>query len=54
MSSIGISYSEICLRYTRDSDATEDMVQETFLRIAEALDRFRGDSEVEPGCTGWP
>lgn len=39
--------ARLVFRYTRDRHATEDLVQETFLRVFRNLPRFRGQASVK-------
>ncbi|HMK02562.1 MAG TPA: RNA polymerase sigma factor [Ferruginibacter sp.] len=39
----------VCLRYTKNADDAEDILQEGFIKIFRNLDKFRGDGSFE----GW-
>jgi len=34
----------ICLRFTRDSDRAKDLLQETFIKAYESIEKFKGES----------
>ena len=37
----------VCLRYTKNKEDAEDVLQEGFIKIYHALDRFKGDSNIK-------
>lgn len=37
----------ICLRYTKNSDDAQDVMQEGFVKIYNALEKFKGDANVK-------
>lgn len=37
----------ICLRYTKNSDDAEDVMQDGFIKIYHALESFKGDSNIK-------
>ena len=37
----------VCLRYTKNSDDAEDVMQDGFLKIYHALDTFKGDASIK-------
>lgn len=37
----------ICLRYTKNADDAEDVMQDGFIKIYHALDTFKGDSNIK-------
>jgi len=37
----------VCLRYTKNTEDAEDVMQEGFLKIYRALDKFKGESNIK-------
>ncbi len=37
----------VCLRYTKNTEDAEDVMQEGFLKVYKALDRFKGESNIK-------